>query len=75
MLNKYASHVERNPNTLLAKIYGCYTIAIENIESLNLILIENSFQRLGTPELVYDLKGSIYNRLSTSSIKKDLNLL
>ena len=39
----YNYYIRNNPKTLLAKIYGCFTVKIENVKDVNFILMENSF--------------------------------
>lgn len=57
-------------------MFGCFTIFIESVSPVHLILLENSFWKLGKPERVFDLKGSLINRKSDSkSVGKDLDFL
>ena len=49
--------------TLIARIYGAYTVDIEGLASIHLVLMENTTSYI--PKLrsrMYDLKGSIINR-------------
>jgi len=72
-LNK---HLGRHPDSLLARIYGIFTVQMEDIVPVHLILMGNTLK--GKPELVFDLKGSIINREVKGSLKgtlKDVNLL
>jgi hypothetical protein len=66
---------------LLARIYGIFTVEMEDIAPVNLILMGNTMD--GKPLLTFDLKGSIINRktqvegvkMMTKSTLKDVNLL
>jgi hypothetical protein len=70
------------PNSLLARIYGVYTVKMEDIEPVSLILMGNS-KKAATKniEYVFDLKGSFVNRvvkgkgLKNTATLKDVNLL
>ena len=39
---EYVKHIEKNPNSLLAKIYGVYTVKKENTEDVHIMLMENT---------------------------------
>lgn len=41
-LPKYVEHLEKNPNSLLAKIYGVYTVKKQGTEDVNVMLMENT---------------------------------
>lgn len=65
VLYNYALYVSLNQHTLLAKLYGIFTVEIEGISPINLILMENSLGRLesaGQLHRIYDLKGSLVHR-------------
>ena len=76
-------HLSEHPNSLLARIYGVFTVKIEKLKPVHLILMGNSMHidDTKTIEHVFDLKGSIANRevqgknLKNTSTLKDLNLL
>jgi len=40
----YFRYLEKNPKSLLARIYGIYTVNIENFEPVNLILMDHSLK-------------------------------
>jgi len=68
--------------SLLARIYGIYTIKMEEIEPVHIILMGNSKKSNDKMiEHVFDLKGSFINRevkgknLKNTATLKDLNLL
>lgn len=76
LLEPYYEYMCRNPGSLLAKMYGCFSIHIENVEPIHLLLMENCFEEMGKPDLVYDLKGSVVDRRAAESqVKKDLDWL
>ena len=61
---QFAKHFEANPNSLLAKIYGLYTITSDQIKkNIHLILMKNLIGRPKERILrTYDIKGSKYDR-------------
>jgi hypothetical protein len=44
MFSDYHTHLMRNPNSLLARIYGVFTVKMEDIVPVNLILMANTNQ-------------------------------
>jgi 1-phosphatidylinositol-4-phosphate 5-kinase len=61
----YFALVESNPNTLIAKIYGVFSIEQpESKTPVHLVLMENLFHPTfgGQVEMVFDLKGASVNR-------------
>jgi len=80
---KYHEHVQKHPKSLLARIYGVYTVKMEETEPVNLILMGNTKQSNDhNLEHVFDLKGSMVNRdvknahkLRPTATLKDKNLL
>ena len=66
---------------MIARIYGIFTVRMENIVPVHLLLMANSAQVGGPLEFCYDLKGSIINRVVKKSeitkggTLKDVNLL
>jgi 1-phosphatidylinositol-4-phosphate 5-kinase len=78
---KYFEHVSTHPNSILARIYGIYTVKMEEVEPVNLILMGNTKKSNDKMiEHVFDLKGSFINREVKGKVKntttlKDLNLL
>ncbi len=61
-LPKYLAFLRRNPNSLIARIYGIFTVRMEDIVPVHLLLMANSAQAGKNIENVFDLKGSIINR-------------
>ena len=60
----YTLHLLDNPRSLLARIYGIYTVKMENIEPVHVVLMgstkNSNDKRL---KCVFDLKGSFVNRI------------
>lgn len=64
-LKNYVFHIIKHPKSLLAKVYGAYTVSIATVAPINLILMENTLgplSLLGGASCLYDLKGSLINR-------------
>ena len=80
ILPNYIEHHRRNPNSLLAKIFGIFTIKKKGFDSQHVMLMEYT-RRLRDEEkemFVYDLKGSTYDRyskgkLTRNTMRKDLD--
>ena len=78
----YFKNVSKYPNSLLARIYGIYSVKMEDMEPVHLILMGNTKKcEDKNIEHVFDLKGSFVNRevigknLKNTATLKDLNLL
>ena len=82
LFKQYFHHINKHPNSFLARIYGIYTVKMEEIEPVSLILMGNT-KRCDDRNLehVFDLKGSFVNRvvkgknLKNTATLKDINLL
>jgi len=83
MLPKYREHFLSNPNSLLVKIFGAFTVSKSGMGLVHVMLMENTI-KMKNPELlrhVFDLKGSTLNRktvcmeLSPSTVLKDIDFL
>ena len=61
-LPTYLDHLRKNPNSLIARIYGIFTVMMEDIAVVHLLLMGNLFEHVGTKESEFDLKGSSVNR-------------
>ena len=80
ILPAYIKHHQRNPNSLLAKIFGIFTVKKRGFDAQHVMLMEFT-RRLQDKEkeiFVYDLKGSTYDRfskgkLTNKTIRKDLD--
>lgn len=82
VFKRYFEHVSTHPNSLLARIYGVYTVKMEEIEPVTLVLMGNTKRSNDKMiEHIFDLKGSFVNRevkgknLKNTATLKDLNLL
>lgn len=79
-LPTYMAHLKTNPNSLIARIYGVFTVEMEDIQPVDIILMGNCAHCGPNIENVFDLKGSMINRnveewSSNSDTLKDVNLL
>jgi len=79
----YSHHICKYPNSLLARIYGVFTIEKDDMVPVHLILMGNTMKTKYLKR-VFDLKGSLVNREvkfkpgqqpKPSSTLKDKNLL
>ena len=79
-LPTYLDHLKRNPQSLIAKIYGVYTIKMEDIKEVHIFLGDNLFFNVKQKISEFDLKGSTINRrvhepFTLKNCLKDINLL
>jgi hypothetical protein len=80
----YEYLMNKNENSMLARIYGIFTVKLEDIEPIHLILMGNTLNFVnGNDDFLdskFDLKGSLHGRLTKedldkkSTVLKDLNL-
>lgn len=79
ILSEYAEHLEQNPNSLMAKILGVYTITQQSTDPVCVMLMENTLKVEDREclQYVFDLKGSSVDRLADkgSGTLKDINFL
>lgn len=74
-------HFKENPKSLLARIYGVYSVNMKGQASVNLILMGNTLKFKAKDDIfrIYDIKGSRVSReVKTKSGKpsttlKDIN--
>jgi len=77
----YFAHIARHHNSLLARVYGIYSIRMEDQTPVKLIVMENGMKGITQTLGVFDLKGSMVNRIvkgknhKPSTTLKDKNLL
>ena len=66
----FAKHFSSNKNSLLAKIFGCFTVNTPYMKKVHIMLMENTMQLNKADELtnVFDLKGSLVDRFVTGKI-------
>ena len=81
-LEAFGKHYQSCPNSLLAKVFGCFTVSTDYMEDIHIMLMENTVQ-LSDPENlkhIFDLKGSLVDRYvkgetKASTTLKDQNFL
>ena len=61
-LPEYLQHLKKNPKSLIAKIYGIYTVKMEDIREVHILIMGNLFLNVKEKISEFDLKGSIVNR-------------
>lgn len=80
MLPYYFLYIRKNPNTLLPRFYGVYSMKHEGIGGMvRFVIMNNCFNTIQPISEVYDLKGSTLGRSSGESAKpgsilKDLDI-
>ena len=82
ILPKYIAYLKKNPFSMIAKIYGVFTLRRSWMKPVTVMLMENTLQICQPSKLVatFDLKGSTHGRKSKSEVKpstiqKDLDLV
>lgn len=77
VVQDYHRHLVRNKKSILSRIYGVYTIKMNHLRPVNLVLMQNTMKTDGVIQKTFDLKGSLYKRESKpdQSVKKDLDFL
>lgn len=78
-LPHYLNHCRNNKKSLIAKIYGIYTVKMEDIQEVHILLMGNLFLNVKEKISEFDLKGSIINRevhmpFTMKDCLKDVNL-
>ena len=65
MFPEFHKYLLQNPKSILARIYGIFTVQMEDIVPINLILMGNTIQCEKPEDIhsIFDLKGSIINRI------------
>lgn len=73
-----------NPSSMLARIYGIFTVYMEDLVPIHLILMKNTLQWVSgtrdTVDCLFDLKGSMHGRLTKlkgakpTTVLKDQNI-
>lgn len=80
----YYKHIRDNPLSLLARVYGIYTVKMKGLKNIHLILMGNTLRWQNRADItkVYDLKGSLFSRTvkleqssKASTTLKDINFL
>ena len=60
----YVEHFKRNPCSLIAKIFGVFTVQIAGLVPVKVLLMENTLQVQDSLDKLFDLKGSWVARTS-----------
>lgn len=57
--------MKTHPESLLSRIYGVYTVEMQDYQKVHLMLMGNTLRFDKSEDLtrIYDLKGSTYSRL------------
>ena len=74
MIFFYFNHIIfYNNNSILCRVYGLYTIKIEGLAPINLILMENTIAYHEQLQIrrIYDLKGSLKGRKAKQKKQKN----
>lgn len=83
IMKSYFQRVCKDKNCLFARIYGIYTVKMEDKNPVQLVVMGNTMTNCGSIEGIFDLKGSLVNRYNKidpqnynkKSTLKDKNLL
>ena len=64
ILPDYELHFKENPDSIISRMYGVYTIRMEKIATVHLMLMSNTlvFRNADAIERIFDLKGSTVSR-------------
>lgn len=65
MLADYVEYLKRNPSSLLARIYGIFTVTTTRFKTVTVMVMENTARLRDKSRKMYefDLKGSVEGRL------------
>jgi 1-phosphatidylinositol-4-phosphate 5-kinase len=78
MLPSYLNYLINNQDSLIARIYGIFTVHMEDQAEIHILLMGNLFENVNARESEFDLKGSIINRecnhYDINKCLKDVNL-
>ena len=63
-LPNYYEHLDHCKNTLIAKIFGIFSIRMDQFDQIHVMIMENSLPHVDNTEMhyVFDMKGSSINR-------------
>lgn len=82
MLPQLAEHYRRNPDSLIVKTFGAFTVKTNATGEVHLVLMENTLQLKNKKGLryIFDLKGSLVDRkvkgkIESTTTLKDSNFL
>ena len=82
ILPRLHKHLKNNPSSLLSRIYGVYTVEMQDYQKVHLIVMGNTlrFDNKNDVTRIYDLKGSKFSRevkgrISSGTTLKDINFI
>jgi hypothetical protein len=75
-LPSFSDHFKTNKNSILAKIFGVFTVNSENMKKVHIMLMENTCQLKDPQNLthIFDLKGSTVDRKTKGLTKPSTTL-
>ena len=75
-LQQYIEHIEKNPNSLLCRLYGMYNIILGQGEEILVIVMRNVIGDFKENTIVkFDLKGSTYKRKANFNMADNNNVM
>lgn len=76
MMPDYSNYLQKNPDSLLCKILGIFTVNAELFRNVHIMLMENTVRLKDPKQLkyVFDLKGSTVDRVVNGKTTKDTTL-
>ena len=81
-LKEYVKHIEKNPKSLLCRLYGMYNIILGGGDEILIIVMRNVIGSFKNNTIVkFDLKGSTYKRKANfqmeniNNVMKDLDFI
>ena len=82
ILPALSEHYKNNPDSLISKTFGAFTVKTDTISEVHLVLMENTLQIKNKRGLqyIFDLKGSLVDRkvkgkTTSSTTLKDQNFI
>lgn len=72
LIKPYLEHLTQNPNSLLARIYGLFTIKTKYFKMLHVMVMQNTFIESNDQKnaIKFDLKGSRDGRKAKNVLSK-----
>ena len=76
MLPALAEHYKNNPDCLIVKTFGAFTVKTDSTDEVHLVLMENTLQLKHQKGLqyIFDLKGSLVDRKTKGKITASTTL-
>lgn len=74
-LDQFANHFKKNKNSLIAKVFGLFTVETNNFK-VNIMLMENTMKlnNISNLKYIFDLKGSKVDRNVNGVLKQTTTL-